>query len=403
MATIPLMEPVYKGSQGPVFFAAGFRPFFLFAAVQAAVMLPLWLLAFAGILPVGPNWNPVVWHSHAMVFGFAGAAVGGFLLTAVPNWTNSHHVSGKPLMALFGLWLAGRVAIALAGVLPPILVAVLDLGFLPLLAFLLAKPLIQAGKWRNIVFLPILGVLWLAGLCAHIEALTGKAVGLKGVTLGIFVLLLMIAIVGGRIIPSFTQNWLRMQGRPVDVAPVNWIEQGGAGAVVALAGLAQVFLPSSPLAGVLLLLAAAVHAWRLSGWHGLKTLSNPILGILHVGYAWMVLGFALLGLSAFIEPLPPSAALHALTAGSVATMIIAVMSRAALGHAGHPLVVAKATVWAYGLISAGAMLRVVAPVIPDGMMVMTMVGGGLWSLGWILYVVVYYPICTKPRADGRPG
>jgi uncharacterized protein involved in response to NO len=403
MATIPLMEPVYKGSQGPVFFAAGFRPFFLFAAIQAAVMLPLWLLAFTGLLPVAAHWNPVVWHSHAMVFGLGGAAVGGFLLTAVPNWTNTHHVSGKPLMALFGLWLAGRVAIALAAFLPAALVAVLDLGYLPLLAFLLARPLIKAGKWRNIVFLPILGVLWLAGMCAHIEALTGKVAGLRGVTLGIFILLLMIAIVGGRIIPSFTQNWLRMQGRPVEVAPVGWIESGGAGGIVALAGLAQAFWPASPLAGVLLLLAAAVHAWRLSGWHGLKTASSPILLVLHVGYAWMVLGFALLGLSAFIEPLPPSAALHALTAGSVATMIIAVMSRAALGHAGHPLVVAKATVWAYGLISGGALLRVVAPVIPDGMMVLTMAGGGLWTLGWILYVVVYFPICTRPRADGRPG
>lgn len=403
MATIPLMEPVYKGSQGPVFFAAGFRPFFLFAAVQAAVMLPLWLLVFAGILPLGPNWNPVVWHSHAMVFGFGGAAVGGFLLTAVPNWTNSHHVSGKPLMALFGLWLAGRVAVALAGVLPPALVALVDLGYLPLLAFLLAKPLIEAGKWRNIVFLPILGVLWLAGMCAHVEALTGKAAGLKGVTLGIFVLLLMIAIVGGRIIPSFTQNWLRMRGRPVDLAPVGWVEKGGAGASVALAGLAQVFLPSSPVAGVLLLAAAAIHAWRLSGWHGLKTVSNPILFILHVGYAWMVVGFALLGLSAFIDPLPPSAALHALTAGSVATMIMAVMSRAALGHSGRPLEVAKATVGAYGLISVGTLLRVVAPVIPDGMMALTMVGGVAWSLGWVIYVVVYWPVCTKPRADGRPG
>ncbi|KIL98778.1 NnrS protein involved in response to NO [Paramagnetospirillum magnetotacticum MS-1] len=403
MATIPLMEPVYKGSRGPVFFAAGFRPFFLFAAIQAAVMLPVWLLAFAGILPVPANWNPVVWHSHAMVFGLGGAAVGGFLLTAVPNWTNSHHVSGRPLMALFGLWLAGRAAVALAGILPPLLVAAIDLGYLPLLAYLLAKPLIQAGKWRNIVFLPILGVLWLAGMCAHIEALTGHVAGLKGVTLGIFILLLMIAIVGGRIIPSFTQNWLRMQGRPVDVAPVGWIESGGAGGIVALAGLAQVLLPSSPLAGGTLLLAALVHAWRLSGWHGLKVVSSPILVILHVGYAWMVLGFALLGLSAFIASLPPSAALHALTAGAIATMIMAVMSRAALGHAGHPLVVSKLTVWAYGLISAGALLRVVAPVIPDGMMVLTMMGGGVWTLAWLLYVVVYFPICTRPRADGRPG
>lgn len=403
MATIPLMEPVYKGSQGPVFLAAGFRPFFLFAGILAALMLPLWLAAYSGLLSVGPNWAPVLWHSHAMVFGFGGAAVGGFLLTAVPSWTNTPYVSGRPLGVLFGLWLAGRIAIALAGVLPPVLVAALDLGYLPLLAVMLAKPLIQAGKWRNIVFLPILAALWLCGLCAHIEALTGRELGMKGVTLGIFLLLVMIAIVGGRIIPSFTQNWLRMQGRPVDLHPVNWIETGGGAVVVVLAGLAQTFLPSSPLAGVLLLVAAGVHGLRLAGWHGLKTLSNPVLGILHVGYAWMVIGFVLLGLTAFVPALPPSAALHALTAGAVATMIIAVMSRAALGHSGRPLVVSKATIAAYGLISVGTALRVPAPLFPDAMLLLTMAGGIAWALGWVLFVVVYFPVCTKPRADGRPG
>ena len=292
MATIQLQDPVYKGDQGPVFFAAGFRPFFLFAAVQAVVMLPLWLATFLGLLPMGANWNPVVWHAHSMVFGFAGAAIGGFLLTAVPSWTNSHHVSGRPLAVLFALWLAGRVATGLAGTLPPMVVAAVDLAYLPLLAVLLAKPLVEAGKWRNIAFLPILGVLWLADLCVHLEALTGHPTGLKGVYLGIFVVLLMIVIVGGRIVPSFTQNWLRMQGRPVEMTPIGWIEKGGAAVSLVLAALAQLVLPSTAMAGGLALVAAAIHGTRLSRWHGLKTLGNPILAVLHVGYGWMVLGFA---------------------------------------------------------------------------------------------------------------
>lgn len=403
MATIPLQEPVYQGSQGPVFFAAGFRPFFLFAALQAAVMLPLWLLTFLGILPVGGNWNPVVWHAHAMVFGFAGAAIGGFLLTAVPNWTNSHHVSGKPLMLLFGVWLAGRVATALAGSLPPLAVAVLDLGYLPLLALLLAKPLIDARKWRNIAFLPILLVMWLADLCVHLEALTGKAMGLKGIYLGLFVVLLMIVIVGGRIVPSFTQNWLKMQGQPVEMEPVAWIEKGGAAGSLILAAVAQLAAPSSIIAGVLALVAAGVHGYRLSRWHGLKTFANPILAVLHVGYFWMVLGFALLGLAAFLPGLPASAAVHALTAGCVGTMVIGVMSRAALGHSGRPLQLAPATVVAYILISLGALLRVAAPVIPGAMLPLTLAGGLIWTAGWLVYAVVYFPITTQPRADGRPG
>ncbi|MDO8606419.1 MAG: NnrS family protein [Phaeospirillum sp.] len=403
MATINLQEPVYKGAQGPVFFAAGFRPFFLFSAIQAVVMLPVWLLTFFGLLEVGTNWNPVVWHAHSMVFGFASAAIGGFLLTAVPSWTNSHHVSGRPLAVLFGLWLAGRIATGLAGILPPAVVAVADLGYLPLLAVLLAKPLIEAKKWRNIAFLPILGVLWLADLCVHLEALTGSPTGLKGVYLGIFVVLLMIVIVGGRIVPSFTQNWLRMQGRPVEMTPVGWIEKGGAAGSLVLAALAQLMLPSTPLAGVLALVAAVIHFYRLSGWHGLKTMGNPILAVLHVGYGWMVLGFALLGLSAFIDGLPASAAVHALTAGSVGTMVIGVMSRAALGHSGRPLELAPATVVAYILVSVGTILRVAAPVLPGAMIPMTLAGGLAWTAGWLVYVVVYFPVTTQPRADGRPG
>ncbi|OAN44710.1 hypothetical protein A6A04_07755 [Paramagnetospirillum marisnigri] len=403
MATIPLQEPVYKGSAGPVFFAAGFRPFFLFAAVQAAIMLPLWLLVFFGILPLGANWNPVVWHAHAMVFGFAGAAIGGFLLTAVPNWTNSHHVSGRPLMLLFGVWLAGRLATAFAGVLPPLLVAAIDLAYLPILAVLLAKPLMAAGKWRNIAFLPILGVLWLADLCVHLEAIAGFSSGLKGVYLGLFVVLLMIVIVGGRIIPSFTQNWLRMQGQPVTMPDGDWIEKGGAAASLILAALAQLVLPGSALAGALALVAALVHGWRLSRWHGLKTLSNPILGVLHLGYGWMVAGFALLGLSAFVSGLPASAAVHALTAGSVGTMVIGVMSRAALGHSGRPLQLAPATVGAYILISVGTLLRVLAPVVGGAVAELTWAGGLAWTAGWLVYAVVYFPVTTQPRADGRPG
>jgi uncharacterized protein involved in response to NO len=402
MATIPLQEPTYRGNAGPLFFAAGFRPFFLFAGIQAAVMLPLWLAVYSG-LSLGLPFSPVVWHGHEMVFGFAAAAVGGFLLTAVPNWTNTHHVSGKPLMALFAAWLAGRVAFLAAGVLPPVLVAVLDLAYLPFLAVLLAKPLISAGKWRNIMFIPIL-VLFLV---ADALVLAGTAFGvgdpMQGVYLGIMLLLVMIAIVGGRIIPSFTQNWLRMQGQAVEVKPIAWIEKGGAAISVLAAGVLAALAPGSVAAGVVLLLAAAIHLIRLARWHGGKTLSNPILWVLHLGYLWLVIGLALLGLASFIDALPVSAAVHALTAGCIGTMILGVMSRAALGHSGRPLEVSKAVVAAYWLISIGTVLRVVAPLLPDAQMGLTHAGGTLWALAWVLFVVVYFPIVTRPRADGRAG
>ncbi|MGE5503391.1 MAG: NnrS family protein [Actinomycetota bacterium] len=402
MATIQLQEPVYRGAAGPVFFAAGFRPFFLFAGVQAALMLPIWLLVWSGVLGVTLPVPPAVWHAHAMVFGFGGAAVGGFLLTAVPNWTNTHHVSGRPLMVLFALWLAGRVASVLAGVLPPVVVAVAELSYLPVLAVMMAKPLVAAGKWRNIAFLPILGVLWVADAMVQAEALTGAQTGMLGIYCGVFILLLMIAIVGGRIVPSFTQNWWRMQGRAVEVKPITWIEKGGAAGSVVAAAVAQAHFAGTTGAGVVLLAAAAIHGVRLSRWHGAGTQANPILGVLHLGYLWLVIGLALLGVSSLVPALPASAALHALTAGCVGTMVLAVMSRAALGHSGRPLEVAKSTVAAYGLVSLGALLRVVAP-LTDASAALTVAGGLAWTAAWVLFVVVYLPIVTRPRADGRPG
>jgi len=402
MATIPLQEPTYRGNAGPLFFAAGFRPFFLFAGIQAALMLPLWLAVYSG-LSLGLPFSPVIWHGHEMVFGFAAAAVGGFLLTAVPNWTNTHHVSGKPLMVLFAAWLAGRIAFLAAGVLPPLLVAALDLAYLPLLAVLLAKPLIKAGKWRNIAFLPILALFLIANAQVHAGIAFGAGDAMRGVYLGIMLLLVMIAIVGGRIVPSFTQNWLRMQGRPVEVTPLAWVEKGGAVGSVVLGGVLAALAPGSLAAGAVLLLAAAIHLLRLARWHGLATLSNPILSVLHLGYLWLVIGLALLGLASFIDALPVSASVHALTAGCIGTMILGVMSRAALGHSGRPLEVSKAVVGAYWLVSAGTVLRVVAPLLPDAQMGLTHAGGTLWALAWVIFVVVYFPIVTRPRADGRAG
>lgn len=403
MATIPLQEPSYRGKGGPLFFAAGFRPFFLFAGIQAAVMLPLWLAVYTGGLSLGLPLGAAIWHGHEMVFGFAGAAVGGFLLTAVPNWTNTPHVSGRPLMLLFAVWLAGRVAFTLSGLLPPLLVTALDLLYVPVLAVLLAKPLISAGKWRNIAFLPILTLFLLANALVHAGVMLGSFDPMRGVYLGIMLLLVMIAIVGGRIIPSFTQNWLRMQGQPVELKPLAWIEKGGAVGSVVLGGVLAAVVPGSMAAGVVLLAAAAIHLLRMGRWFGLRTLSNPILWVLHLGYLWLVIGLVLLGLASFVDALPISAAVHALTAGCIGTMILGVMSRAALGHSGRPLELSKAVVVAYWLVSLGTVLRVVAPLLPTAQMGLTHAGGTFWALAWLLFVIVYFPIVTRPRADGRAG
>jgi len=395
-ASAQVEKPAPSKEVGSVFFAAGFRPFFLSAALQAALMLPLWLAMLFGWLDLGLHWPAIIWHGHEMVFGFAGAAIGGFLLTAVPNWTNTIPVDGRPLMMLFSVWLLGRAALLFSGWLPPFFVAAMDLAYLPLLAVLVAKPLIYTRAWHNIAFLPILTVLWLCDLTMYI----GDAV--IGLHAAIGLLLLLIVVIAGRIVPSFTRNWLFLQHRQIELRRYTWIERGGAVGSLVLAIAAWVLAPRSPIAGALLFAAAALHLVRLLGWRGLSALSEPLLWVLHLGYLWLVVGLTLLGLSVFVAILPTSAALHALTAGCVATMIIGVMSRATLGHSGRPLTLTWLTVAAYLLVTVGAAMRLVAPLTPVPMALIE-VGGLLWALAWVLFIVVYWPILTRPRIDGQPG
>lgn len=402
MATIPLQEPVYRGQSGPLLFAAGFRPFFLFAALQAFGMLPLWLAVYAGLVDLRLPFATPIWHAHEMVFGFAGAAIGGFLLTAVPNWTNTRPLRGGLLCLLFVCWLLGRVAFTLAGWLPPWVVAVIDASYLPLLAVLLSRPLIAAGKGRNMMFLPLLGLLAVANALVLAGALWRQGDASLGIRLALAVVLTMVVMVGGRIIPSFTQNWLRLQGKPGTTNTIAWIEKGGAAGSVLIAMLAAAWSPESPVTGAALLGTALVHLVRLNGWQGRLVLAAPILWVLHLGYLWLVLGLAIWGLSVFFPVVPTAVALHGLTAGCIGTMVMAVMSRASLGHTGRPLSVGWPVVVAYGLLSLGALLRLIAPLVPSIQMEVTQAGGGMWALAWGLFLIVYWPVLTRPRLDGRP-
>lgn len=390
-------------ASGPVFFASGFRPFFILAGMQAVVALAAWLAMYFGLLDIG-GMSPLLWHGHEMVFGFGLAAVGGFLLTAVPNWTGAASLSGRPVAILAALWLAGRVAFWLVGILPGWLVTVVELAFLPVLAGMLAGPLIAAGKVRNIVFLPILALFLAADALVGLELLGVAGTGMAGVYAGIYILLLMIAIVGGRIIPAFTATALRM--RRIEAAPQShgWLEIAAPASVV-IVGAADLTVPGSAAFGWLALAGCLVHAVRLAGWQTRHVLGQPILWILHAGYAWLIVGLALRGMSAFTDAVPPSAALHAFTAGTIGSMVLGVMTRAALGHSGRPLQLATATVAAYVLVQVGAVLRVFLPIVAPSLLadVMPLLSGLLWAGGFAVFVAVYLPIVTRPRIDGRPG
>lgn len=403
MATIQIENgPTAANRQsGPLFFSAGFRPFFLLAGLDAALTIFVWLGFYSGFVGLKLPYSPALWHGHEMVFGFGAAAVAGFLLTAVPNWTGAR-ISGRPVMVLTLLWLAGRLAFWASGLLPGLVVAVVDLAFLPALAVVLARPLIAAGKVRNLIFVPILGLYTLANLLIHVEAMGVAATGSIGLYLAIYLLALKITIIGGRIIPSFTATALRMSGTPVEAKSHGWIEKILPFAMIA-AAVADSLIPG-PLAAAVLLAVAAMQAVRLSGWHGLRTLNVPLLWVLHAGYAWLVIGLALRGLAMLVPAVPATAALHAITVGAIGMMVLGVMSRAALGHSGRPLVPAKATIAAYWLIGLAALVRVFMPILLPGLYSLSIDASGLlWSAGFLIYSIVYWPVCTKPRADGRAG
>ncbi len=388
-----------KPKEAFVLFAYGFRPFVLAAGIYAAIVLPLWLTAYLGAITWNPPWPAGLWHAHEMVFGFAVAALSGFLLTAIPNWTGTRPCAGARLACLTALWLAGRIALWVGG--PAWLVAAVDLAYLPALAVFGATPLWTIKALRNRIFLVILGLLTIANGLMHLAASGAVGASLGG-DLAIDALAFMIAIVGGRVIPAFTTTLLADQGAPnlVRANPI-WDKLGPLlVAVLAVADVAANLGPEyTRLAGLIALCAAFANGQRMRAWATGKTLRAPIVWVLHLGYAWLVAGLAAKGLAGF-GWLDPKTALHALTIGAVGTMPIAIMSRAALGHTGRPLVVAPAITLAYVLVSLAAISRMLAPLSPTPALILA---GTAWTAAFAIFSLVHWPILTRPRVDGKPG
>ena len=382
--------------------AFGFRPFFLLAGLAGALTPPVFLAAYTGLIDADFGGPVTYWHGHEMIFGFVVAAVAGFLFTALANWTGRAPVRGATLGILVGLWLAGRAAMALAGVLPAALVAVVDLALLPALAVLVLRELIRGRNRRNLPFPVLLMVLFAANLLFHLERLGIAETARPGLYLAVHVIALLIAIVGGRVVPAFTTAALRRAGRDACLRSPPWLERAAIATVAAVA-VAELADPGGAAAGALALAAALLLAARLSGWRGLATLDQPILWVLHLGYGWLAVGFALKAAADLGGWLPPSAALHALTAGAAGTMILGVMTRAALGHTGRSLATPPAIVVAYGLISVGAALRVAEPVLAAPSVVILSASALIWAGGFAIFTVLYWPVLTRPRVGGRPG
>jgi uncharacterized protein involved in response to NO len=371
----------------------GFRPFFFLAALYAGLGVPAWLVVYqSGLVLPGP-FQGMAWHAHEMLFGYLAAVIAGFILTAVPNWTGRLPLSGWPLAGLVLLWMAGRVATAIVA--QPAAAMAIDLAFPAALAAAIWREVVAGANWRNAPVAAILTLFGVANALHHAEALGLVPHGL-GTRLALGVVVLLIALIGGRIVPSFTRNWLVKQRAAHLPAPFG-LPDKAALAATAAAMLFWVAFPETQAAGYALVISGVLLATRLFRWTGLASWREPIVFILHAGYGWLALSVIMLGAAALWPTVPSSAALHALTAGAVGTMTLAVMTRASLGHTGREIRADGWTQAIYAAVTAGAALRVAAPFASNGYLALLMTGGTLWSAAFLVFAVRYAPVLWRSR------
>lgn len=378
------------------FWGRGFRPFFFLGSLYSAFSIILWGSFYAGKLTL-PELvsNPIAWHAHEMVFGFSIAIVAGFLLTAVANWTGGAPARHLHLAALCGLWGLGRLVVNIDLHLPSVAIAIIDSSFLPALAATLAIPLIKSRNKRNFVFLGLLTILFVCNISFYISQ------SLTPITIAMLVIVTMISVIGGRIIPGFTVAGLRahkIEIRPMDQTPYD---------IAALVSLLLLMATTAitglegTIPAIIAGISCIIHAIRIRGYHSLKTRIEPMLWILHVGYAWVVIGLGLICLSAIgFVPLP--VAIHALTAGAIGSMTIGMMCRVALGHTGRMIHATFTTRIMFVLMQAAAGIRVFGPLILTDLTQSAIVlSAGLWSCAYLIYAWTFYPILKSDRPDGQ--
>ncbi len=385
-----------RAYHGPALLRHGFRPFFLAAGLWAALAMVLWLAMLTGRIDLPTAFDPLSWHIHEMLFGFVAAAIAGFLLTAIPNWTGRLPVRGAPLAALALVWLAGRFAVGLSAWTGPVAAAFVDVAFLCLLGAVALREVVAGGNWRNLPVTAVIGILAVANLLMHLETIALTDLDGAGPRLAVATVAFLITMIGGRIVPSFTRNWLAKRGASKLPGGFGLLDKATL-VVTAATGLIWTLIPDHPAVGAAALLAALLHAVRLARWRGLRTGAEPLVLVLHLGYVWLPVGFALIGFAIFWPGLGSSAALHALTAGAMGTMILAVMTRATLGHLGRPLNADSATSLIYLTVLLAAATRVFGPLAEGGGQAAFSISGLLWITAFVLFVVRFGPMLLGLR------
>ncbi|WP_299651669.1 NnrS family protein [uncultured Tateyamaria sp.] len=382
------------GWQGPALFSFGFRPFFLLGAGWACFAMLLWLPALAGAIALPTHFDPVSWHAHEFLFGYLGVVLAGFLLTAVPNWTGRPAFVGWPLACLTALWLAGRITILFSAILPEGVPLTVDLLFPLVLGAVVLREIVASRNWRNLIILALLAVFTLANAMFHIEGMRGgyPAQGF-GLRLGVATAILMIAVIGGRIIPTFTRNWLEGTGSSARPAvPMQRFDRF----VLLVSVIALSFWIAKPVdtsTAMLLALFGLLHLARMARWQGHHTLQEPLVWVLHVSYAFIPAGALALGLGHVIEQPATIAAQHIWMSGAIGAMTLAVMTRATLGHTQQPLTANRATVAIYFCLFGSVFARLGASVYQP----LSYVSGAFWLAAFGGFVVAYGPSLLKAR------
>ncbi len=382
---------------GPAILSYGFRPFFLFACLWSAIAMVAWIAMLSGYLSLPTAFDPISWHVHELLYGYLPAVIAGFLLTAVPNWTGRLPITGNRLLVLVLTWIIGRMAILFSDLLGVNFAAAADLSFLILLSFTIGREVIAGRNWRNLKVL-ILVILFLCGNAIfHIEAAKGAvAANGFGARFGIAAAIFLIILIGGRIVPGFTRNWLARskQGRlPI---PYNRFDM----ICIVISGTALILwtgMPENSSIAMLLLVTGILQTLRLARWAGDRTLVEPLVFILHLGYAFVPLGFLTVGMS-ILSPatIPMSTAYHAWTAGAIGVMTLSVMTRASLGHLGIPLQATIGIVFIYLAVITAAVSRIASGFVwaPDFLLYLS---AGAWISSYTCFGVIYGPLLFGPR------
>ena len=385
-----------RSYRGPAILSYGFRPFFLFAAAWSAAAVALWIPLLKGSLYLPTALDPIQWHTHELIFGYVPAVIAGFLLTAVPNWTGRLPVAGAPLLALFLVWAFGRLAVLCSAWIGLRLAGCIDLSFLIVLASIIARELVVGGNIRNAGVLALVGLLLIANMLSYAEVFFSFGRGL-GNRLGIAVILVLIMLIGGRIIPSFTRNWLTRRATGRTPAPFGRLDVATiVASSIALA--VWVTVPEGQATALLGLIACALNTIRLYRWAGERTFAEPLVLILHVAYAFVPLGFFLLLLATvWPEIVSPTGALHAWTVGAIGIMTLAVMTRASLGHTGRPLTASRPIQFIYVAAMIAVLARLVAAfgLLREPMLNLS---ASAWVLAFVGFVVVYAPLLIRPSS-----